>query len=512
MNYRKSAIVGVFLGVFLLNTLPHVYAINVTMEYNTDFCGYDDIKDEDYCKTEYKICDVVFDENKTDFLYKEENGEYKFEMESDKLTTEIKIEEEAGCYKVEIEGYKNPFLNIDNVLCYDDECFYQWVWWNSSFQYKYQFTGHYNNNYTDFIYVNDNLGVDLDDGEQYVVCKSNVTHFYYNDSSTYRCVNDTSLAVSEFMLVLEGNESTYGINDPTLPTSWWDLNDSIDSIQNNNLTPINFPNRIIGRVGHGFDLNVANNSYFDTGISSIDRNFTIMCWVRMELGGGVVFGKKGIGQTEFVGFSKGASNGVWTVRVGDGSWNDFETTIQINDSKWHHVAISDNNSRWTGYVDGKNETSGTLIRSLQVSNLELGNIGDGTSPMEGIIDECIFSDRVLSSTEILGVYNNTIPGVSYAQLFNLTTIIPPPPPANITLNETARFCYNNNSLFIRDKDVSDSGSAVFNPYLIRCDYGCSNFTIINLGYPGCRESEFLINILIMIFAAVVILIIRGVFK
>jgi len=47
---------------------------------------------------------------------------------------------------------------------------------------------------------------------------------------------------------------------------------------------------------------------------------------------------------------------------------------------------------------------------------------------------------------------------------------------------------------------------------VECDIGCGNFTLWRLGQPGCQENEFQLSMMLIIFAIIAVLIIRGVFR
>jgi len=94
-----------------------------------------------------------------------------------------------------------------------------------------------------------------------------------------------------------------------------------------------------------------------------------------------------------------------------------------------------------------------------------------------------------------------------ATFYNIYTENTEPPIIypDLTLYYETTFCYNEEYLYKKTKDIASDGSALFNEYLIRCDYGCSNSTLLNFGHPGCKASQLEQFILLVFICAIIII-------
>ena len=71
---------------------------------------------------------------------------------------------------------------------------------------------------------------------------------------------------------------------------------------------------------------------------------------------------------------------------------------------------------------------------------------------------------------------------------------------------TTSYCYDENSLFEGYSENISIGEIdlMFNAdEIIKCDYGCSEFTILNMGYPGCKMSTILEFLIFIVFVVAV---------
>jgi hypothetical protein len=86
------------------------------------------------------------------------------------------------------------------------------------------------------------------------------------------------------------------------------------------------------------------------------------------------------------------------------------------------------------------------------------------------------------------------------------------PPAPVVIPNAASYCATSTILYVRGYDVADNGSAILNEKYYACDYGCANSTITALGLPGCKESPFLLYLMLIIAVVLLLSVIRWVFS
>lgn len=92
-----------------------------------------------------------------------------------------------------------------------------------------------------------------------------------------------------------------------------------------------------------------------------------------------------------------------------------ESTTDINDGNWHHIAASYDNSTGAvkGYVDGSEEisftTGGSSSGTFSVFDFCIGANKQGSTvynPLDGKIDQVRIYDKALSSTEVSSLYED----------------------------------------------------------------------------------------------------------
>ena len=124
--------------LFLISTTT-VGALTVNMTFNTEPCIYNRTTKMDDCRTDYLICDDKEPEDsKVEFLFRDEKTpllEAKTtwpRLTKQRNWTPTTVVSKKSCKTVSISGQKDPYINLDNVLCYDGVCFPEWAWWNHS--------------------------------------------------------------------------------------------------------------------------------------------------------------------------------------------------------------------------------------------------------------------------------------------------------------------------------------------------------------------------------------------
>lgn len=78
--------------------------------------------------------------------------------------------------------------------------------------------------------------------------------------------------------------------------------------------------------------------------------------------------------------------------------------------------------------------------------------------------------------------------------------------------ESMKYCKGNDLYLVTDMSLNISNTIfpIRNLEIVNCQFGCSNSTLINLGYPGCIESDLLIAIIFMVGIFVAVFIIKKV--
>lgn len=66
--------------------------------------------------------------------------------------------------------------------------------------------------------------------------------------------------------------------------------------------------------------------------------------------------------------------------------------------------------------------------------------------------------------------------------------------------EPTTYCSDNNLYLITDLTLNISGNIIpiTNTEILNCRYGCSNTTLLNLGNPGCIESDMSVAVIFIV--------------
>lgn len=206
-----------------------------------------------------------------------------------------------------------------------------------------------------------------------------------------------------------------------------------------------------------------------------DYPMTESCWVRRATTGGttlrVAFGKL---SSFFLG-TKGdlASGSYGTVAL--------DSSINISDGNWHHLAIIVTATGGTLFVDGvvgavssttPEAASYVLFTSggnAESSNrIGIGGYGDGTSPFDGAVDDCGSFNAAIYSTGPVGSTAFTVPAAAIAA--NATNALAVYP-LNNTLNNIST---NRVSVSPNDPNIT------FSPY----NWAVKTSSLAKTTYPG----------------------------
>lgn len=125
-------------------------AYSIELVSNTDQCLVS-------CETTYKVCTGVDETANVSFGFNKKNNEYKiddlnnkFLLKNDYLFSNVNIKDFSlnnkkknytvspdKCELITIEGKKMPFEEVDNIPIINGNFHTEYIWWNSSWNYKY---------------------------------------------------------------------------------------------------------------------------------------------------------------------------------------------------------------------------------------------------------------------------------------------------------------------------------------------------------------------------------------
>lgn len=195
----------------------------------------------------------------------------------------------------------------------------------------------------------------------------------------------------------------------------------------NTATCTNCPARVAGVFGQALALSKADTTGLTVPYSaSLDLSVgTLSAWVKPTWAAGAngynpgILGVRGSGGTRFS----------WHIRD-DYSAIDLyngdtvgSLPISITPGAWHHLALVQEGSQWTGYLDGV--ALGTVSQPFGTQTglpLMIGASGGGEH-FSGSIDEVALYDRALSAAEIYALAQREVSGASSAEL-SLTPFSP----------------------------------------------------------------------------------------
>lgn len=189
--------------------------------------------------------------------------------------------------------------------------------------------------------------------------------------------------------------------------SWWPGDGDADDIAGSNPgTPQSGATFATGKVDQAFSLDGANDHVAVGNPSVLQLSTgTLEAWIKTTNSGG---GFRGIivKQSAYALFLK---NGVlvtydWSVA------QTRSTGLNLADGQFHHVAITFQNGVSGGtiiYADAVSVLTTTMAVSDQSQGLVIGagNLPSSDQFFDGLIDEVSIYDRVLSDTEIQGIFD-----------------------------------------------------------------------------------------------------------
>ncbi len=287
--------IGLMVIGFML-FMPIVSAETVKLLENTDICEYRPELDMDYCYSKYEICDLsLSDVQKSTFVFKEEESGYKDSLSSI-YSKEASIKDKGICKEITISAYKSPFKNVDNVLCTTTKCYYEHVWWNRSFLFKYPVNASTSSGDATLMVLLNDSNVTINGFPQHIWCNYTVNatrrvvgYLYYTNESFYRCVDETE-TFSVITNVDEGNGSSFGSPEKDL-LLWLHLNGTDGFDSSRYAFPLiatgGTPIQSNGQIAHGVEFRdgAETDEYLSYGdMDEIDgiSTLTMMGWVFIE--------------------------------------------------------------------------------------------------------------------------------------------------------------------------------------------------------------------------------------
>ena len=442
MMNQRLIVLMVFIACLALSQSAD--AATVKLLENTDRCEYNDKLKLDHCFSRYLICsnesmkasDIRFEfRDNNDMLYRDSLG--------DKLDTEIEIEKQnESCLEVSITGWKNPFIDVDNVPCYS-ECFYEYAWWNSSMT-RWPIMSI--DNSTGMHYINDSYGVDSGTGIQYIECYINdwsETVYAYNDTNgIWYCANSTTQFNS---FVDEGVGTDYGSPDESL-LGWWVLGDCSgtncpdhsrygnDGTKKAAAEPANATGKIGG--GQQFDGAAGDNDYINCGNdASLDQvdDMTINAWIYRDNNnaGGIVTKRDA-----YAGMDWELYDNANTLDMIISTTTVVTTGAGIPTGEWLMLTYTRKGDNHTLYINSVVNVSNINAAAFGTGDsVRIGILGADTATgwtFDGRIDNVEIYNVSKSPSQIEAIYKNEKP-TTYWPLGAMETYIPPDTtPPNIT--------------------------------------------------------------------------------
>lgn len=458
---HKIAVLGIFLALFWLNTLPYSSALSLELLENTDTCIYQPENDKDYCYSIYKFCDDSFNPSLVNFIFKKGNEqEYRQTLKDLDFETEI---ENLGdkCYKIKIEAHKNPFQNIDNILCYDGNCFYEYAWWNTSFYVKLPINASTTTgNVDDFlVLLNDTSGFMFNGSRNLVRCNYSVTStrdvigwLYINPDIGYACI-DENQNERVTMIIDEGNETSYGETESRL-VGWYHL-DSVNDLSafNQDLTNSNAELSGFGKVGHSYDFSSGDYMHTTDSIPlSLTGSFTIVAWFYPTYTNAMNWGLAKSDYSADIGYSirMGTGSTVSEFFVSNDGTTGGRTSYSVTGTtpnQWVMITFTFNGSFLSTYYNktymgGTAHTGGIHDTDADFCIGCRYQSGSPTTGFNGTIDDVMVFNETLTTDEIFAIYDNAIETHQFAPLGDVIFLnetqpeiaFVSPTPTNVTIN------------------------------------------------------------------------------
>lgn len=442
-----------FLGIYQASRLPYLIKIGlvvigfmlfipiasaetVKLLENTDICQYRPKLDLDYCYSKYEICDVsLTDVQKSTFVFKDEKSGYKDSLSSI-YSKEVSIVDKGICKELTISAYKSPFKNVDNVLCTQEKCYYEYAWWNSSFLFKYPVNASTSSGQVTLPILLNDSNVTINGFTQYIWCNYTVNttrrvvgYLYFTNDSFYRCVDETE-TFSVMMDVDQGNESDFGEwEDSAISVYHMNGTNQLFDSSIYNFTGITNGNPTVdidGKIGRSIDFD-GSGDFFNVGNSHGSfANLTIIAWVKISLDKDSCVVCKCdtlLLDGEFQLYYSFPNDHFGMAFNDGGGWtagpNTGTDSVELN--TWYFLSATFDSIDMNIYLDGElkaTDSSPTTDLASNSVDMYIGaRVRDAIGyELDGFLDEVRIYNRTLSTDEIKAIYENTEGTKNFAPL------------------------------------------------------------------------------------------------
>ncbi|TAN35432.1 HYR domain-containing protein [Patescibacteria group bacterium] len=224
--------------------------------------------------------------------------------------------------------------------------------------------------------------------------------------------------------VLPDTTTPVCVAPPSGMVSWWPGDGNAnDIISTNHGALVNGATFAPGMVGQGFSFDGVDDEVLIGNPTNLRlQDFTIDAWIRLNTLTITGFAERiagySIGGYGFflAGPSVVNANGASAVRqlsLDKAGFDMVAAPLAINDTGWHHVAVTKSGGTVTFYLDGvagAAQRGGLPITSYNpgfVFNtyFALGNLDGQNQPFPGLLDEVEVFNRALTASEIQAIYN-----------------------------------------------------------------------------------------------------------
>lgn len=212
------------------------------------------------------------------------------------------------------------------------------------------------------------------------------------------------------------------------PVAWYRMgeNSNYKSPQWLMLENSNFANSRISNYSYQFDgVNDFVTVNDDASLKVVTANHSLSFWMKTTDGSTQVLSEKGSSD----------ELAAWVVsnKIRWAGPNTFNSSIDVNDGNWKHIAFVADGSSSFIYINGSLDATGStkIQASANSSNYVFGARSGGSFAFDGQLDQIAIFNRALSSTEVSALYNSGTP-----------TTLPSGAVAHYKLGEEATFSTN----------------------------------------------------------------------
>ncbi len=211
---------------------------------------------------------------------------------------------------------------------------------------------------------------------------------------------------------------------PNNMVSWWPGNGNAnDIIGSNHGTFLNGVATVAGKVNQAFAFDGVDDKVLIGNPTNLRlQDFTIDAWIKLnsltidgfaERIAGYSIGGYGFFLTGPYVVNVNGASAVRQLALDKAGFDMVAAPFAINDTGWHHVAVTKSGGTVTFYLDGVLGTAqrgGSPIASYNPgfvfnTNFTLGSLDDQVQPLPGMLDEVEVFNRALTTSEIQSIFN-----------------------------------------------------------------------------------------------------------